>query len=97
MLDITASYHCIQFQEKLMNQSWENGKKPSFGTDFGSFGLNRLQIFFVILPLPDVRQSFKLCMQFQGKLMNLTLENGKKSSFMQHFGPFDASLGRKFF
>ena len=30
MLDIVASYHCIQFQEKLMNEIWENDKKPSF-------------------------------------------------------------------
>ena len=27
MLDIVASYDCIQFQRKLMNQTWENGKK----------------------------------------------------------------------
>ena len=25
---IVASYHCMQFQEKLMNQTWEDGKKP---------------------------------------------------------------------
>ena len=35
MLDIVASYHCMQFQGKLKNQTWENGKKPSFGIDFG--------------------------------------------------------------
>ena len=40
MLDIVASYHCIKFQGKLMNQTWENGKKTSFGPDFGPFGLN---------------------------------------------------------
>ena len=28
MLDIVASYHCMQLQGKLMNQTWENGKKP---------------------------------------------------------------------
>ena len=32
MLDIVASYHCIQFQGKLMNQTSENRKKPSFGS-----------------------------------------------------------------
>ena len=26
MLDIIASYHCMQFQVKLMNQTWENEK-----------------------------------------------------------------------
>ena len=35
MLEIVASYHCMQFQRKLMNQTWENSKKPSFGPDFG--------------------------------------------------------------
>ena len=30
MLDIVASYHRIQFQEKLMIQTLENGKKPHF-------------------------------------------------------------------
>ena len=27
MLDFVASYHCTQFQAKLMNQTWGNGKK----------------------------------------------------------------------
>ena len=40
MLDIVASYHRMQFQGKLMNQTWENGKKPSFAPDFGQFGPN---------------------------------------------------------
>ena len=40
MLDIVASYHCMQFQGKLMNQTCENGKKPILGTDFSPFGLN---------------------------------------------------------
>ena len=35
MLDIVASYHCIQFQRKLMNQTWENSQKHGFGPDFG--------------------------------------------------------------
>ena len=40
MLNIVASYHCIQFQGKLINQTLENGKKPSFGPDFGPFAPN---------------------------------------------------------
>ena len=40
MLDILVSYHCMQFQGKLMNQIWENSKKPKFGPDFGPFGPN---------------------------------------------------------
>ena len=27
MLDIVASYHYMQFQGELKNQTWENGKK----------------------------------------------------------------------
>ena len=47
MLDIVASYHCMQFQGKLLNQTSENGKKPSFGSDFDPFDLNSgRQIFF---------------------------------------------------
>ena len=25
----------MQFKEKLMKQTWENGKKPNFGPNFG--------------------------------------------------------------
>ena len=38
MLDIVASYHCMQLQGKLKNQTRENGKKTSFRPDFGPFG-----------------------------------------------------------
>ena len=40
MLGIVASYHCMQFQAKLMNQTWENDKKSSFGANFGPFDAN---------------------------------------------------------
>ena len=40
MLDINASYHCMQFQGQIMNQTWENDEKPSFRLDFGPFGPN---------------------------------------------------------
>ena len=40
MLYIVASYNCMQFQGKLMSQTWENDKKPSFASNFGSFGTN---------------------------------------------------------
>ena len=36
MLDIVASYNGMKFQEKLMNQTWENGEKTNFKADFGS-------------------------------------------------------------
>ena len=31
-----------------MNQTWENGKKPSFRADFDPFGLNLESKFFFI-------------------------------------------------
>ena len=39
MLDIIASYHCLQFQGKVMNHTWENAKKPSFVTKLASSAL----------------------------------------------------------
>ena len=33
MLGVIASYHRIQFQEKLVVQTQENGEKPHFGPD----------------------------------------------------------------
>ena len=40
MFGIVSSYRCMQFQGRLMNQTWENVKKPSFGPDFDPFGPN---------------------------------------------------------
>ena len=34
MLDIVASYHCMQFHGKRMIHTQENGEKPHFGPDF---------------------------------------------------------------
>ena len=37
----------MQFKAKLMNQTWENDKKPNFRPDFGLFDPNLgLQIIF---------------------------------------------------
>ena len=35
MLDIVASYHCMQFQGKRIIQTQENGKKPYLEPDLG--------------------------------------------------------------
>ena len=39
-LGIVPSNFPIQFKGKLMNQTWENGKKPYFRPNFGPFGTN---------------------------------------------------------
>ena len=46
MLDIIASYQCMQFQGKIMNQTWENGKKPSLRPDFVQISPNSGRHFF---------------------------------------------------
>ena len=44
MLYIVASYHCMQFQGKLMNQTWQNDKKPSFEPDYGKALARKLKL-----------------------------------------------------
>ena len=81
VVDIVPSYYPMQFKGKLINQTWENDKKPNFG-------LNLVPKFFLwVLPLVNIVASYH-CMQFQVKLINQTWENGKKKlSFRNHFGP----------
>ena len=100
MLDIVASYHCMQFQGKLMNQIWENGKKPSFGPDFGPLLPKFVppKKILWILPLLDVRHCCKAINVYNFKeLMNRTWENGKKSIFGPNFGPSDPNSCHQFF
>ena len=40
MLHVLASYHCMQFQRKIINQTWEYCKKISFEAGFGPFEQN---------------------------------------------------------
>ena len=47
ILYIVASYYCMQFQGKLMNHTWENSKKKSFGLNFASSGPNSGRQFFL--------------------------------------------------
>ena len=101
MLDIiVASYHRMQFQGQLMNQTRENGKKPSFRTNFGLFGPNfsPKNVFhgFYHYYMLYIVASYH-CMQLQGKLMSQTWENGKKPSFRTNFDPFGPNLGPKIF
>ena len=54
--------HCMHFQGKLMNQTWENSKKSGRGPDFGPFGPNSSPnlFFFVGFTSLDVRNCWKL-------------------------------------
>ena len=91
MLNIVASYHCMQMQGKLMNQTWKNAKKPSFGPNFGPFvsNLPPLEFFsgFYLGYMLGINANYH-CMQFQGKQMNQTWENSRKPSCGPDFGLF---------
>ena len=94
VLYTVASYHCMRFQGKLINQTWENSKNPSFTPNFGPFCSNldpqKISVDFISLMLHIIASYH--CMQFQGNLMNQTWENYKKPSFRCVFGPFDPNL-----
>ena len=91
-LEIVASYHCMQFQGKLINQTWENGKKPSFVPDFGLFWPPK--IFFVGF-------TFTICQKLLQAIIACYLKENqwtklekmaKKPSFGPNFGPFGPTL-----
>ena len=47
LLNIVPSYYRMQFKVKLMNEAWENYKKPNLGPDFDPFAPKlSSQIFF---------------------------------------------------
>ena len=61
LLKIVPSYYGMQFKVKLMNEVWENDKKPNFGPDFGPFAPKLpAKIFSRVLPLLVVKHCSKL-------------------------------------
>ena len=85
----------MQFKEKLMNQTWQNGKKPNFGPDFGPLDTNQdPQFFSWVLPLLGVRHCHKLSLHAipRENIWSKTQENDKKP----HFGPDLIPVGSKF-
>ena len=53
MLGIVPSCNPVQYERKLIMETWENGEKPNFGPDFGRFSPN--------LGLQKFSQGFYLC------------------------------------
>ena len=72
----------MQFKKKLKNQTWENHKKPNFGPDFGlsspnvgpQFFFGKIYLSYSLEIVPTYHP-----MQFKGKPMSQTWENGKKN------------------
>ena len=96
MLETVASYRCMQFQGKRMNQTWENGKKLNFEPDFGLFGPDLgTQIFFrkfYLYQMLGIVANYP-CKQFHVKIM--TQVNDEKPGL--NLGPLGPNSGRRFF
>ena len=85
-LDIVASYHCMQFQVTITNQTSEKWQKTKFRTRFWlvwpKFEPQNFFCGFYLHQMSDIAASYH-CMQFQRKLMIQNQENDEKL----HFGP----------
>ena len=90
----------MQFKEKLITQTWNNGKKTNFRPDFcllepdlgppNFFGEFNLYYYLPIVPNYHP-------MLFQGKLTNQTWDNGKNPSFGSDFDTFWPKFSPKVF
>ena len=78
-----------------MKKTWENGKKPKFGSNIGPFGQNLGPKKFLI----DFTSTSSYILskyhptQFKGNPMTRTWINCKKSIFGFNFGLFDPNFG----
>ena len=71
----------MQFEGKLMNQTWENGQKPSFGPDLAFLAQIWSPNFFCrfyLYQMLDIVASYH-CMQFQGNQMKPNLRKLQKT------------------
>ena len=90
MLYIVASYHFMQFEEKInepnLRKFWPLWRK--FGPQYFFHGFYH----YYILDFASYH-----CVKLQGKLMSQTWENGKTPSLWPDFGPFDSNSERQLF
>ena len=93
MLEIVASYHFLQFQEKLKNQTWENGKKSSFRSDFGPnlgpkfFFMGFTSTRYYILLQAITVWLLQAITAISRRTNEPNLRKCKKPSFRNNFGP----------
>ena len=100
VLDISASYHCIQFQGKLMSQTLKNGKNTSFGPNFAPFWskLGHQKYFWQALPPLHVRHCCQLLSYTKSRTTkDPNLRKWEKPSFGTNFGLFGPNLGHQLF
>ena len=97
MLDIVASYQCMQFQGKLMNRTWENCKKLSFGPNFGPNLVPK--IFFVGFTSTTYYTLLQAIIPCNSKENQWTkLEKiVKKPNIESDFGPFGPNSSCQYF
>ena len=70
MLDIVASYHCMEFHGKLTTQTQENGKKTNFGPDLDLLGPNSGRHFFFFFFFKNLDSSIT---RYQGQLSSYSV------------------------
>ena len=86
-LDTVPSCNIVQYQGNPTMQTWENGKKPNFGSNFGS-----LSFISVLATVPSYHP-----VQSKGKLKNKTWENSGKSTIGPNFDLFGLNFGSLIF
>ena len=96
-LYIVPSYHPMQVQGKLSNQTSENGKKSNFGANFDpldpSWPLSpKFYVDFTSVNSQTLPQANILC-NIQKKEINQSSENGEKHNFGPNFDSFGPNLG----
>ena len=104
MLDIIPSCNLVQYQGKLITQSWENGKNHNFRANLGPLKFFS-HVYVLYHNVPNYHP-----IQFPGKLIDQTWKNDKKPNlgsdwtnfekmakktfnFGPNYGLFDLNLG----
>ena len=89
MLEIVAKYHSMQFQGKLMNQTWENSWKTLALAVLAQIWSPNFFCKFYLHKMLDIVESYH-CMQFQGiwaKFWPLWPKFGSRKFFFMDFTP----------